>query len=148
MKREHLQNKPTWKTMSRVHLKISVHISGLKLRHEITCVPCIWFLHLTGEYGMVLVIAHLRPSAAKMQLAAPCALSTPSKKTAAGLAEPFKGQPAGWSFPRAENLRVDVQFSMTPSGGWAMGVCRRQDQLISCPPESRKQCSHAAVVKG
>ena len=105
--------------MSLVQLEISIHVSGLKLSREITSVPCIWFLHLTGEYGMVLVIAHLRPSAAhKMQLAAPCALSTPSKKTAAGLAQPFKGQPAGWSFPRAENLRVDVQFSMTPSGGW------------------------------
>lgn len=87
---------------------------------------------LNWEYGMVLVIACLRPSAArKMQLAAPCAQSTPSKKTGARPAEPFEGQPAGWSFPRAENLRVDVQFSMMLSGGWAMGVCRRQDQLIS-----------------
>lgn len=98
---------------------------------------------------MVLVIACLRPSAAhKMQLAAPCALSTTSKETGAGPAEPFKGQPGGQSFPRAENLRVDVQFSMTPSGGWAVRVHRRQDQPISWPPESRKQRSHAAVVKG
>ena len=102
-----------------------------------------------GEYGMVLVIAYLRPSAAhKMQLAALCVLSTASKKTGAGPAEPFKGKPGGWSFPQAENLRVNVQFSMTPSGGWAVGVHWRQDQLISWSPESRKQRSHAAVVKG
>lgn len=82
-----------------VHLEISIHVRRLKLRSRDNVCAMYTVPALNWEYGMVLAIACLRPSAArKMQLAAPCVLSTPSKKTGARPAEPSEGQPAGGPF--------------------------------------------------
>ena len=72
-----------------------------------------------GEYGMVLVIAYLRPSAAhKMQLAALCVLSTASKKTGAGLAA---FQRAAWGVVLSTSRKPEGQCAVFHDAIWWVG---------------------------